>query len=278
MSRLPFDLRTLVWLPGDRLLYSTGVFDTSGFTCNYWQLRLAPGTGVPASAPQALTSWSGFCLINVGATADGKELVFQKTTSHRSVFVSDYDSRAVRISTPKHLTDQEAPEFPTAWTPDGEAVIFASSRNHNWEIYKQRPGQEKPQRLTLVLPAVADQTPVTPDGLFLVNVSPAPDRPSGPANIFRIPLSGGAGESILAANVFAVRCSLPPARICVLGEETPSHRNSSSANLIRAGVGAASWCELTGRTQRLSTIGPFLRMEIQSLSQSSSTQGSASFL
>ena len=196
LSRLPSDQRSLVWLPDGRIVYSTGVRDTNGFSCNYWQLRVDASTGVPLTKPQRMTSWAGFCLLNVGATEDGRKLVFQKATNQRRVFVADFDSKARKITTPTLLTDQEGREFPTAWTRDSEEVVFASNRDGGWQLLRQKFGAEKAELIASGLTDIADQTPVAPDGSSFLNVAGILAGQQNLQQLLRIPLSGGAPETV----------------------------------------------------------------------------------
>jgi DNA-binding winged helix-turn-helix (wHTH) protein/Tol biopolymer transport system component len=223
VSSLPSDLRSLIWLPDGRLIYSAGERDTNGFTCNYWQLQVNSNTGLPITEPEPLTSWAGFCLIDVSATENGKQLVFQKMSGHRRVFVADFDRKAGKITVPKLLTDQEDQEFPTAWTPDSKEVVFASNRNGGWQLLRQKYGVEKADLIASRLTDVADQTPVAPDGSSVLNVATISSGQRGSKQVSRIPLAGGASEPLMTGAVLGVRCSQSLANRCVVAEESPDH-------------------------------------------------------
>ena len=223
VSSLPSELRSLVWLPDGRVIYSAGERDTNGFTCNYWQLEVDSSTGLPVTKPQPMTSWAGFCLLNVGATENGKQLVFQKISGHRKVFVADFDSKARKITAPKLLTDQEGQEYPTGWTADSKEVIFASNRNGGWQLLRQKYGAEKAELISSRLTDVADQTPVAPDGSSLLNVSTISSDHASSRQVSKISLAGGAPQPLLTGDVIGVRCSRPPAALCVMEEESADH-------------------------------------------------------
>ena len=224
LSRLPSDLRSLVWLPDGRVLYSTGVRDSNGYSCNYWEVDVHPDLAASTTVPKPVTSWAGSCVLNVGATADGKRLVFQRWLGHRRVFVGTVDLVSERLTTPKPLREQAGQEFPTAWTSDGRSVIFASNRNGKWQLLKQRYDEEKAELVAPTLTAVATQTPLTPDGLSLLNVAPAsPDSAAG-SQLWRIPIAGGAAEPLLAGQVLGARCAWAPVDTCLVVEESPDHK------------------------------------------------------
>ena len=224
LASLPPELRGLVWLSDGRFIYSTGVRDTRGFSCNYWQLRINKDTGLPVTWPKPLTSWAGFCLLNTGATKNGKQLVFQKTASRSRVFVTDFDSATHKMGTPKLLSDQEGLEYPTAWSADNQEVIFASNRNGPWQLLRQKYTSDTPVLVASKLAGVADQTPLTPDGLSLLNVSTIADGQGHSQQILKIPVAGGAPESVMTGEVLAVRCSRLPASLCVSMEASPDRK------------------------------------------------------
>jgi hypothetical protein len=223
LANLPSELRSLVWLPDDRFIYDTGVRDTHGFSCNYWQLQINKDTGLPATGPKPLTDWAGFCLLNTGATENGKQLVFQKTWDRSRVFVTDFDSATHKIGTPKLLSDQEDLEYPTAWTADSKEVIFASNRNGPWQLLRQKYTSETSVLVASNLPGVAHQTPLTPDGLSLLNISIISDG-RGHSQVLKIPLAGGAPELLMNGEVLGIRCSRPPANLCIFMEASPDSK------------------------------------------------------
>jgi DNA-binding winged helix-turn-helix (wHTH) protein/Tol biopolymer transport system component len=224
LSRLPSDLRSLVWLPDGRFIYSTGVRDSNGFSCNYWELRVNAETGAPKTSPEQLTNWAGFCLLNVGATANGEEIVFQRMVGHRKVFIATFESAAEKLSSPKPLTDQEGQEFPTAWTADGRSVVFASHRDGKWQLLKQKYDAEKSEVIASNLTAVDEQTPLMPDGMSLANVSAGAVNSGVSRQVWRIPVAGGASDPILTGQILGVRCSMPSVKLCLFVEESPDHK------------------------------------------------------
>ncbi|HXO32906.1 MAG TPA: winged helix-turn-helix domain-containing protein [Candidatus Acidoferrales bacterium] len=224
LSRLPSDLRSLVWLPNGRIIYSTGVSDSNGFSCNYWEVHVNSDSGASATLPNPVTSWAGSCLLNVGATANGNQIVFQRVVGHRKVFIAKFDVASQKLITPKLLRDQEGQEFPTAWAPDGKSVVIASNRDGNWQLLKQRYDAEKSELVASILTAVADQTPLTPDGLSLLNVASDSSDSGGRGQLWRIPLAGGPAEPLLTGRVLGVRCSRASVNLCLFIEESPDHK------------------------------------------------------
>ena len=142
-------LRGFVWLPGERIIYILGDRDLNGFSCNYWEILVDEHTGEPRSQPRQLTNWAGFCLENLTATANGKQLAFIRFSFQRSVQVGDLAANGTSISNPRRLTVSEGNEYPMGWTADSKAVIFHSNRNGSWGIFKQLLGQEAPEAIVM---------------------------------------------------------------------------------------------------------------------------------
>ena len=224
LSRLPSDLRSLIWLPNGRFIYSTGVRDSNGFSCNYWELEVNSDAGAPLTRPKPLTNWAGFCLLNVGATANGKEIVFQRLVGHRKVFIANFDDASQKVSVPRPLSDQEGQEFPTAWTADGKSVVFASHRNGSWQLLKQQYDSAKSEVVSTTLTSVSDQTPLMPDGLSVANVSPVSEDSGASSQLSRIPLAGGTSEPLLTGKGLGVRCSRLSVSLCIFVEESPDQK------------------------------------------------------
>ena len=222
IGSLPDWLWSWVWLPDDRFVYVNAppTADAHLHSCNLWQVRLDPRTGSPRSEPQPLTNWAGFEVRSLNATADGKQLAFLKTVRVSAVYVADFDARRVRLEPPRRLTDQVAEEYPTGWTGDG-AVVFSSDRNGKLEMFKQRPDSDKAELVATGINNVFYLTPATPDGTWLLNVTPPQDGPvDGIREISRIPIKGGPPEPVMTGKTLSVQCANAPAQRCVL--EQPS--------------------------------------------------------
>ena len=54
-----------------------------------------------------------------------------------SVYVADFEAKARRVTTPRHLTMHEGRDYPAAWTADSKAIVFGSSRDGQWGIFRQ---------------------------------------------------------------------------------------------------------------------------------------------
>ena len=65
-----------------------------------------------------------------------------KATYQSQVYLGELAAGGTRMNPPRRLTNDEAFDLPTAWTPDSKAVLFDSNRNGTVGIFKQGISQE----------------------------------------------------------------------------------------------------------------------------------------
>jgi hypothetical protein len=73
---------------------------------------------------------------NTSASADGKRLVFTKSSGQVSPYVAELESSGTRLSNPRPLANSQETEAPTRWTADSKAVLVDSNRNGPYSIFK----------------------------------------------------------------------------------------------------------------------------------------------
>jgi Tol biopolymer transport system component len=212
-------LRSLYWLPDGRLLYVLGESDRTAETCNYWVARLNPAQGTFSAAPKQLTHNTGFCVLDTSATRDSKKLVFLKRSFEVSVYVADLGADAKRISPPRPLTSTEGQEWPVAWTPDSQEVVFASNRGPKMGFFRQSLTNGE---ITPILTGIESAGlgnligRVSPDGVWLL-YEPFSEgyRPGASMDLKKVPMTGGTPQVILRDALFDTpSCALSPSRLC----------------------------------------------------------------
>src|SRR5262249_31706592 len=158
----------LSWLPDGRIIYQVGD-SGSGFallqnTCNFWTMKFDANTGKPIEKPKRLTSWTGFCIGNANATADGKRLAFLAASGHQTGYVADLEVGGKEIVNLRHFTLDEADDGIMDWTADSKTVIIAQGRGDNYGLYKQRLNAETPEPIVASAPGAGlEQALVSPD-------------------------------------------------------------------------------------------------------------------
>jgi len=109
---------------------------------NLWQIGIDGDAGTPIGKSKRITQWAGLSLENLSASADGRRLTLQKSTFQEQVYLGELAAGGTSLNPPRRLTNDEANDMPTAWTPDSRAVLFGSDRNGPWGIFKQEINQD----------------------------------------------------------------------------------------------------------------------------------------
>jgi serine/threonine protein kinase/Tol biopolymer transport system component len=228
-SELPKNIRgDTTLLPDGRLIYQLSEpgsgTNAEEDTCNFWAMRVDPYSGKMIEKPTRLTNWTGFCISNANATADGKRIAFLRGATQWSVNVADVGAGGARISNVRRLTLDESWNMTQDWTNDSKSVVFTSNRSGHFAIYKQSLQRDQPELISTGPDSFRD-TPATPDGkwVFAIPWPKAPDQNSS-TGLMRIPLLGGQPEFVTTTLQDGVFCARPPSTLCVLGERTEDRR------------------------------------------------------
>ena len=227
----------LAWLPDGRVIYQVidqgAGLDPYQGGCSFWTMRLDHKTGALVGKPERLTHWTGFCSVQSNATADGRQLAFQRVVgAHGTAYVADLEANGARVGSPRHFTLEEEDEFIGDWTPDSRIVVIGRNRANSWGLYKQ------PLDSDTAIPLVREVTgawiataDLSPDGKWVIALlgplqgGPTPANPDAPTPLVRIPMAGGAPETILTAiNTGPPSCARRPAGACVIAEGTADGR------------------------------------------------------
>jgi Tol biopolymer transport system component len=212
-------------LPDGRFLYTLREADAVGNTCNYWTMRLDERTGTLDNKPTRLTNWGEGCMEGANVTADGNKLIFNKSMIYVSGYVTDVAPNGTDVSGTRHLTLMESWDIPSDWTPDSKGLILLSNRNGHMGIFKQSLNEDTAEPLVMRPEDVASPK-VTPDGAWVVYAfSTKPNDQSVPAQVMRVPITGGPSEFVLTAHFPGYpMCSKLPANLCAIFEEDDDHK------------------------------------------------------
>jgi eukaryotic-like serine/threonine-protein kinase len=210
------------WLPGGRLIQA--LQEPARSDCNFWETLVDQQTGKPRSFPKLLTNWAGSGVANFSVTADGKRLVFSRTSGQASVYVADL-LPGPRMTLPRHLTLLENWDTAFAWTADSKTVIFASNRNGTNSIFKQSLDSEAADPIITGLHNYPDVL-VSPDGAWVLYTETrmATGKPTS-LDLLRVPLAGGTSQFVLTAQPGArFRCAKTPATLCAISEQSSDNK------------------------------------------------------
>jgi eukaryotic-like serine/threonine-protein kinase len=213
------------WLSDGRMVYSRRESPGSD-DYNLWQIGIDTHTGVPAGKPKRVTQWAGTSLWGLSASADGKRLVLQKSTFQGQVYLGELAAGGTHMNPPRRLTNDEALDLPTAWTPDSKAVVFQSNRNGSPGIFKQEISQDSAEPVVTGPPDVSGPR-LSADGAWLLYME-LPKTALGastPRRLVRIPVAGGVPQLVLETrNTVDVGCARAPARLCAMWEASQDRK------------------------------------------------------
>jgi hypothetical protein len=218
----------LWWLADDRLIYPFGEIaggNSAVNDTNLWAVKVDARSGRPADKPRQITNWSGFSLAGPNASADGKRLVFARLNAQTVVYVGELEKEGTRLkSPPRGLTLDDRDDWPTAFTPDSQAILFDSDRSGKEDIYKQNLDQDRAE--PLVSTSQVDRLPrLSPDGAWIIYESMKPEDDvngeSARGQLRRVPVSGGPSQLILTTQGWDDhQCARAPATLCLLSERS----------------------------------------------------------
>ena len=106
--------------------------------------------------------------------------------------------------------------------PDSKGVVFTSTRNGTFGIYKQGLDETTAQAI-VTRPDPVGIPVMSPDGTWILYWAPNPHRPDG-GRVMRVPTSGGAPQLVLEGRDLAIACTRYPATMCVLSEANPDKK------------------------------------------------------
>jgi serine/threonine protein kinase len=222
----------IVWLPNGRVVYSLHESEALGSACNYWMMRLDLRTGKRIEPPRRLTNWPGFCVYSGSANADGKRLTFMQSSAYGTAYIADLEAGGTRILNPKHFTLEDGDDFVLDWTADSKTAIVGQNRGDHYGLYKQSLDSDLAEPIVpTVSGGVLNAFLMSPDGKWVIAMvwpvpgAPSPEHRSVPQPLVRIPLSGGAPETVFqVVRPGAFSCTRPPSTLCVIPEQTEDHK------------------------------------------------------
>jgi serine/threonine protein kinase len=213
-------VREFLWLPDGRFLYSIeepGSF--FGQKCNFWTMRVDPGSGEIVEPPKRLTTWTESCMSSLSATAEGRQVAFVRWAPHLSSYIADLNAGATRISSLRRFPKSESSDGVGDWTSDNKAVIVISNRSGKFGIYKQALDSDTAE--LIVGEGYGGMPHISPDGNWLLyrGLTEAAQIGKLPAPILRAPIGGGAPQQVFVSKPWAIMtCTKSAGNLCAIAE------------------------------------------------------------
>jgi Tol biopolymer transport system component len=217
-------------LEDGRVLFVCTMLPRQGDIRQLCEMRTDPKTGEVLGPPHQVrpSSDSGqfLGLSSISAAYDGSKIAVVRLSAQQNpnIYIADLPpGREVsKLLNIRRLTFMRADDYPHAWTPDNDAVIFESSRNGPFGLFRQKIDEREPQPLVLSNNASNVLAQVSPDGKWVLYRE---DRERGAKRrLMRVPMNGGTPEPLPGTeNVDDFRCGRQPGSRCVL-RPTENHQ------------------------------------------------------
>jgi serine/threonine protein kinase/Tol biopolymer transport system component len=212
------------WLADGRLIYSRSEAPAIDKITNLWTMRLDERTGEPLEKPNQLTNWTGFAIVSISGTKNGKRLALLQWVFHASVYLASLEADGARIRKPTHFTLTESVDLLADWTQDSRAVILLSNRTGGTGIYKQSLRDDTPELLVTERSGMM-QPRVTPDGKSVLYVLDTNPREARRPQLARVPITGGPSERMFPVSPGSLLlCARAPAAVCAIAEPSEDHK------------------------------------------------------
>lgn len=128
--------------------------------------------------------------LNISTSRNGDKVASLLPSWQNEIYVSEINAAS---QAPNRITFDNSNEYPHAWTPDEDSIIFESERSGHYTLYKQRLTERIPTKL--VEDASIDVVPQTsPDGKWILFLRKP--KSDSPYLIYRIPMAGGKAEAV----------------------------------------------------------------------------------
>jgi hypothetical protein len=227
-------LQSIIMLPNGHTFYVLAEPGSNDLYCTLWETQIDPKTGKLAAEPRKLTSRTRSCIAIMNTSADGRRILFQEWAPVQSIFLADSGPNGSAIRNPQRITPSEEYRV-SAWTRDSRQVIYTAYANGHPGIYRQtiaggsaelvvsyQPPQLASGNGTSNLSSIRPR--LTADGNFLLYTANDEKFATG-RMILRVPLTGGAPEKVLSANIYGrPDCALQPHALCAYSERSQDRK------------------------------------------------------
>jgi Tol biopolymer transport system component len=182
-----------------------------------WSIRTDPHSGAILGPPRRLSSGEGRYASSISASDDGNKIAVVLASDILNIFLADLAPGTPRFRNVRRLTYTDADDYPHAWTPDGMSVIFESSRNGQYNLFRQAIDAHEPEPL-VVGTENSVLAKVSPDRKWILYT--AQYKPGPICRVKRVPVNGGMPELVPVPEVrggfHEFQCALQRGSRCVI--------------------------------------------------------------
>lgn len=218
--------RALCWSADGRIFFSHLRSETPNLEGTaVWAVTVDEAKGEARDQPHPVsdahnTSGIGW-ISDLSISHDSKHLTLVRHSAEPQVFVADLQSgRPRHLQQPHRLTLDQRANVPFAWTPDSKNVLFISTRNGVWNIFKQAIDRPTAELFVGGKDRIFGPR-LSPDGseIFYL-VMPRLGGPASEVSLMRVPVSGGPPRLVLREpGISDVQCAHIRSSRCILVQQ-----------------------------------------------------------
>ncbi|MGO9339443.1 MAG: LpqB family beta-propeller domain-containing protein [Terracidiphilus sp.] len=215
------DKLSLLWEGDGRMIFDRYEGSPSNFKANLWSITTNLQTGARAGPATQITNWDEIMPYSPTVSHDGTRLAVVKVHVRDDVYFAELRDAGTRLVSPTRVTLSESQDFPGAWAPGSNAILFASNRTGRSQIFRQQLDQDTAEPL-IEGPDDQSKPEVSPDGQWILYWSSpyaVGGGPSAKTRLMRLPIAGGSPELVLevgAGTALTFHCPVRPGSACVL--------------------------------------------------------------
>ena len=209
-------------LPDGRLYYPTNESYAELKRAHLMTVQTDLASGHFMGVPTLAANFDAGVATGISASADGKKVAAVLERRTTDIFEASFDPVGPSIGSPNRVTHHSGDNYPHAWTPSGDAILFESGRSSPDAIYEQKINPIIEDRfggeVMAQLPERSAMAQFTPDGKWILFLE-FTGRPEHTDAIYRAPASGGAPTEVVTKGpIDEFHCSISGSGICVLRE------------------------------------------------------------
>ncbi len=182
------------------------------------EVAVEPGTNYPSLPARLIKPWNAPSSFSLSCSSDGSAAASILWRGKPDTYIADINAEQHTLTSIRRLTNGPARNYPHAWTPDSQSVIFEAGRGISYGIFRQSIVQ-KTVEVIVDTPAQEVLPQLTPDGRWILYASSDGGAPSGIRKLMRISPAGGTPEYVpIGGDLDEFRCPLAGHEGCVLRE------------------------------------------------------------
>jgi len=207
-------LHSLVWAPDGRIVFAGPQPPPKARFSDLWEVAVDPTSAKSSGDPSMIAHTGDLNFILPSVTADGTKLAFTVNRFERVIHTAEFDPVRLTLGPLERAIFTSSMDLPVAWSPSGDALLFEADLDGHPTMFRQQLTVREPQQLLPGARRHVRQVLDSPDGRGHLYVSANPG-----GGVMRAG-SDGAPRKLLdvATSSARVKCALPPARSCVVGE------------------------------------------------------------